>query len=135
MNKKNNKNSNFTAFKTFGLTILIGTLLLSLPISNMNGNWTPPLSALFTSTSATCVTGLIVQDTGTYFSIFGQLIILALIQIGGLGIMTMGTIILTLIGRRLKLEDTEVVMRALGYEKSKGLKGLLRATIRYTLCF
>jgi len=135
MNRKNNKNSNFIAFKTFGLTILIGAMLLSLPISNMNGKWTPPLSALFTSTSATCVTGLIVRDTGTYFSTFGQLIILALIQVGGLGIMTMGTIILTLIGRRLKLEDTEVVMNALGYEKFKGLKGLLKATIYYTLCF
>jgi len=135
MNRKKNKNSNFIAFKTFGLTILIGTLLLSLPISNMNGKWTPPLSALFTSTSATCVTGLIVRDTGTYFSTFGQLVILALIQVGGIGIMTMGTIILTLIGRRLTLEDTEVVMNALGYNKFKGLKVLLKATIYYTLSF
>jgi trk system potassium uptake protein TrkH len=129
------RNSNFIAFKTFGLTILIGTLLLSLPISNMNGNWTPPLTALFTSTSATCVTGLIVRDTGSYFSSFGKFIIIALIQIGGLGIMTMGTIILTLIGRRLKLQDSDVVMNALGYDKFKGLKNLLKLTIYYTLFF
>ena len=133
--KDKKKNSNFIAFKTFGLTILIGTLLLSLPISNMHGNWTPPLTALFTATSATCVTGLIVQDTGTYFSSFGKFIILALIQIGGLGIMTMGTIILTLIGRRLRLSDTDVVMNALGYGKFKGLKNLLKLTICYTLFF
>ncbi len=135
MNIKNNKNSNFIAFKTFGLTILVGTMLLSLPISNMDGKWIPPLTALFTSTSATCVTGLIVRDTGTYFSTFGQLVILALIQLGGIGIMTMGTVILTFIGRRLTLEDTEVVMNALGYEKFKGLKDLLKATIYYTLTF
>jgi trk system potassium uptake protein len=135
MNIKNNKNSNFVAFKTFGLTILIGTMLLSLPISNVDGKWIPPLTALFTSTSATCVTGLIVRDTGTYFSTFGQLVILTLIQLGGLGIMTMGTIILTFIGRRLTLDDTEVVMNALGYEKFRGLKELLRATIYYTLTF
>ena len=68
--------------------IFAGALLLMLPISSQKGVWTPFLEALFTSTSASCVTGLVVHDTGTYWSLFGQMIILLLIQIGGLGIIT-----------------------------------------------
>ncbi|MBC7195232.1 MAG: hypothetical protein H5U37_06215, partial [Caldisericia bacterium] len=66
------------------LIIIIGAILLTLPISSKNGNWTNPINALFTASSATCVTGLVVLDTGTYYSFFGHLIILLLIQIGGL---------------------------------------------------
>jgi trk system potassium uptake protein TrkH len=67
----------------FLVLIAIGTVLLLLPFSTANGDWNSPLVALFTATSAVCVTGLIVVDTGTYFSNFGEFIILALIQIGG----------------------------------------------------
>ena len=72
----------------FAAVILIGAFLLMLPISSKEGVVTPFSDALFTSTSAVCVTGLIVQDTATYWSYFGQAIILVLIQIGGLGVVT-----------------------------------------------
>lgn len=73
---------------SFLLIILAGTLLLTLPFASSSGTWTPLPDALFTATSATCVTGLIVYDTATYFSVFGQIVIIALIQIGGLGLAT-----------------------------------------------
>ena len=76
----------------FALLILVGALLLNLPISSKNGEQIGFLNALFTSTSAVCVTGLIVVDTATYWSIFGQVIIIILIQIGGLGFMTVTTL-------------------------------------------
>ncbi|MDO5732580.1 MAG: potassium transporter TrkG [Eubacteriales bacterium] len=74
---------------SFALIILLGTLLLILPISSNRGQWTNPAEALFTATSATCVTGLVVHDTASYFSSFGQVVILLLIQIGGLGLATL----------------------------------------------
>ena len=70
----------------FAGVILLGALLLMLPISTTGGNVTPFNETLFTATSAVCVTGLVVQDTGSYWSTFGQAVILALIQIGGLGV-------------------------------------------------
>ncbi len=73
---------------SFAGAIIIGTLLLMLPQATISGGNASAVDALFTATSATCVTGLIVKDTAGYFSIFGQLVILFLIQIGGLGIMT-----------------------------------------------
>ena len=78
---------------TFFFTIFIGSLLLLLPAATSQGEETSLLGAIFTSTSATCVTGLIVYDTGMHFTLFGQLIILALIQIGGLGIMTISVLL------------------------------------------
>ena len=68
--------------------ILIGTFLLSLPIASRSGQWTPVLDALFTATSASCVTGLVIYDTYSYWSLFGQIIILLLLLVGALGIMT-----------------------------------------------
>ena len=70
------------------MAILVGALLLMLPLSSSSGNWTPFKDALFTSTSAVCVTGLVVYDTATYWSLFGQAVILLLIQLGGLGIIS-----------------------------------------------
>jgi len=92
--------------------IAVGTFLLMLPISLASGEWNSPLTALFTATSAVCVTGLIVVDTGTYFSAFGQGVVLTLIQLGGLGYMSATTLLLLLIGRRLGLKDT---MQALAF--------------------
>jgi trk system potassium uptake protein TrkH len=76
----------------FALIILIGALILTLPVSNKNGESLPFLSALFTSASATCVTGLVVCDTWSQFTLFGQAVILLLIQIGGLGFMTVAVL-------------------------------------------
>ncbi|MFW6282035.1 MAG: potassium transporter TrkG, partial [bacterium] len=78
--------------------ILIGTILLTLPIATTADGGLDIISALFTATSATCVTGLIVLNTSTAFTIFGQLVIMILIQIGGLGIMTMSTMIAFIVG-------------------------------------
>jgi trk system potassium uptake protein TrkH len=73
---------------SFFVFIVIGTILLMLPVATIDGNGTSLIDAIFTSTSAICVTGLIVQDTAVYFSRFGHIVILTLMQIGGLGIMT-----------------------------------------------
>lgn len=89
----------------FLAVIAIGTLLLMLPFATHDGSWNNPLVALFTSTSAVCVTGLIVVDTGSYFSFWGQLIILLLIQVGGLGYMTTTTFLILLLGRRFDLRQ------------------------------
>lgn len=82
---------------------LLGMLLLMLPISSESGSWTAPETALFTSTSAVCVTGLVVVDTATYWSGFGEAVVLALIQIGGLGIMTAASLLGLLVARRMGL--------------------------------
>ena len=83
----------------FAGVILLGSLLLCLPISTRSGEWASYLDALFTATTSVCVTGLVTQDTGTYWSLFGQIVILILIQIGGMGVMTVA-IMLGLIFRR-----------------------------------
>ena len=83
----------------FLVVILIGGLLLMLPISSADGAFADPIDALFTATSATCVTGLIVRDTATEWSMFGKGVILALIQIGGLGFMSMAMLVSALIKR------------------------------------
>ena len=80
----------------FAAVILSASVLLMLPISSRNGDWTPFLTALFTATTSTCVTGLTVVDTYTYWSLFGQIIILMLIQVGGVGFITLAISALTL---------------------------------------
>ena len=85
--------------------ITLGSLLLMMPFSVTSGTWGDPITALFTTTSAVCVTGLAVVDTGTYFSALGQGILLLLIQVGGLGYMTATTFLLLLLGRRFGLRD------------------------------
>ena len=82
----------------FAAVIAVGTALLMLPFATARGDGAPFVIALFTSTSAVCVTGLAVVDTGTYWSPFGQVVILLLIQVGGLGIMTLASIGLVLLG-------------------------------------
>ena len=72
---------------SFAAVIFVGTLLLCLPFSSASGTWTNPLNALFTATTSTCVTGLVVYDTSAHWSFFGQVVILSLIQIGGIGSM------------------------------------------------
>ena len=88
---------------SFAAVILVGTLLLMLPVSSRTGAFTPFLDCLFTATSSTCVTGLVVHDTYAYWSAFGQCVILALIQIGGLGLVTLTTFFNIAIGRKLGL--------------------------------
>ncbi|MEV2276582.1 potassium transporter TrkG [Nocardiopsis sp. NPDC049922] len=87
----------------FALAILVGTALLSLPIATQTGEATPFVEALFTATSAVCVTGLVVVDTSGHWSTFGEVVILALIQVGGFGIMALATVLTLVVGRKLGL--------------------------------
>jgi trk system potassium uptake protein TrkH len=99
-----------TALGSFAAAIFIGAVLLCLPVSSAEGIWTHPVDALFTSTSAVCVTGLIVKDTPVYWSTFGELVILVLIQVGGLGIMTVGAFLVIILRNRLSLGFRSVMM-------------------------
>ena len=90
-----------TVMVGFAVVIAIGTLVLMTPLAAEAGTSTDALTALFTATSATCVTGLVTVDTATHWSTFGEVVILAMIQIGGLGVMSLGTLLVMLIGRRL----------------------------------
>ena len=116
----------------FIMIIFVGAVLLSLPISTIDGKGAPFLIALFTSTSATCVTGLVLVDVGTYFSIFGQLIILFLIQVGGLGFMTFATLIAIILGRKITLKDRMVLQEALNKGTLEGVVRLVRQVIEIT---
>ena len=97
---------------SFAAVILVGTLLLMLPVSSRAGAFTPFLDCLFTATSSTCVTGLVVHDTYAYWSAFGQCVILALIQIGGLGLVTLTTFFNIAIGRKLGLRGMHLAQES-----------------------
>lgn len=115
----------------FALIILAGALLLMLPIANRGGRTIPFINALFTSASAACVTGLVVYDTATEFTFFGQLVILLLIQIGGLGFMTVGGWVLSLLRRRIGLVGRTFLMESVS---SLQLGGVVRLVRRIALC-
>jgi trk system potassium uptake protein TrkH len=117
----------------FALLILIGAVLLVLPISHATGEVTPLMDALFTSTSAVCVTGLTIQDTGTYWSFFGQAVILVLIQLGGLGFMSGATIMILIFGQRIGLRERLFIGTAVGASKLGGLGSLLKYITLFTL--
>ncbi|HIK19350.1 MAG TPA: ATPase [Leptolyngbyaceae cyanobacterium M33_DOE_097] len=120
----------------FLAVITFGTLLLSMPFASTEA-WTREhvLVALFTATSAVCVTGHVVVDTGSYFSPFGQATILSLIQIGGLGYMTATTFLLLLLGRRFKLRDKIAVQQSFDRTEIEGSAQLIRSIIGLTLIF
>lgn len=99
---------------SFIIAIALGTLVLCLPIASASGNWTSPLVALFTATSAVCLTGLVLVDTATAWSPFGHVVILVLIQLGGLGFMTGASLAFILLGRRLSLNERLIVREAVG---------------------
>ncbi|WP_235950239.1 TrkH family potassium uptake protein [Paenibacillus apii] len=105
----------------FAIPILLGALLLALPISSSTGNSVGWLNAWFTSTSAVCVTGLVVLDTGTAFSPFGQIVILCLIQIGGLGFMTFGVLIAVVMGRRIGLKERLLIQESANSVTTQGV--------------
>ncbi|MFM7426169.1 MAG: TrkH family potassium uptake protein [Elainella sp.] len=117
----------------FVAVILIGTLLLMLPISQADGVWGDFVTALFTSTSAVCVTGLVVVDTGSHFSFLGQFFIMGLIQVGGLGYMTATTFLLLLLGRRFGLRDKVAIQQSLDKQGLSGVDQLLKSIIAVTL--
>ncbi len=112
--------------------ILIGGVLLSIPQATASGKNTSLLDALFTSASASCVTGLIVVNTAEHWSLFGQVIILLLIQIGGLGIMTMATIVSLIAGKKISLKERLIIKEQMNQETLSGLVKLIRYVIFLT---
>ena len=130
------KKNRFTSFQIiilgFIAIILIGALLLRLPVSSKAGIITPFNEALFTSTSAVCVTGLVVQDTATYWSWFGQGIILVLIQIGGLGVITIAVSFALLSGRKISLMQRSVMQEAISAPKVGGIVRLTGFVLKGT---
>lgn len=112
--------------------ILLGTILLMLPVASRTGQVTSFGDALFTSTSAVCVTGLVVQDTGTYWSVFGQGIILLLIQIGGMGVITVAAAFFMLSGRKISLMQRSTMQEAISAPKVGGIVRLTGFVIKIT---
>lgn len=110
----------------FALVIALGTVLLSLPVSSQTGERVPVLDACFTATTATCVTGLVTVDTGDTWSLFGQCVILFLMQIGGLGFMTITTMMLMLMGKRITLRERLLIQESLNEDALQGLVALTR---------
>lgn len=116
----------------FAAMIVLGALLLMLPVSSRSGQFTPFVDALFTATSAVCVTGLVVLDTGTHWSPFGQGVILALFQIGGFGFMTSTTLLMMAIGRRIGLRERLLIGEAMGVSRPGGLVRIVRRIAIFT---
>lgn len=119
----------------FSAVILVGTLLLMLPVSTKNDVVTPFSEALFTSTSAVCVTGLVVQDTASYWSGFGQFIILLLIQIGGMGVVTVAASFALVSGRKISLMQRSTMQEAISAPAVGGIVRLTSFIIKATLLF
>lgn len=120
---------------TFAAIILLGAVLLSLPAASRTGEATPPLDALFTATSATCVTGLIVRDTYTHWSLFGHIVILCLIQIGGLGFMSFVSVFFFVVRRRIGLRERLLIMQSMSLNEVEGVVALIRRVLLGTLLF
>ncbi|WP_028594076.1 TrkH family potassium uptake protein [Paenibacillus assamensis] len=117
----------------FAFIILLGAFLLMLPISNADGKTLSFIDALFTATSAACVTGLVVVDTGTHFTMFGQIVLLMLIQIGGLGFMTMATMFAIAFRKKISLRERLILQEAMNQGSMEGIVRLIRKVIGYAL--
>lgn len=119
----------------FFCIILIGTLLLMTPLASRAGTWTDFLTALFTSTSATCVTGLVVTNTYLHWSLFGQIIIITLIQIGGLGFITFGFGFSMFLRKKITLQQRGLLKESVNVVNTGGIVRLARLILQGTLLF
>ncbi|SFA91106.1 MULTISPECIES: TrkH family potassium uptake protein [unclassified Bacillus (in: firmicutes)] len=117
----------------FAAIILIGAFLLTTSMATVDGKGLTFLDALFTATSATCVTGLVVVDTGSTFTIFGELVILTLIQVGGLGFMTFATFFAFLLGKRISLKERILLQESLNNMSIEGIVRLAKRIIIFTV--
>ncbi|MDY3225881.1 MAG: TrkH family potassium uptake protein [Candidatus Faecousia sp.] len=133
LRKKNQLTSFQIIILGFSGVILLGTLLLMLPAASQSREPTSFGDALFTSTSAVCVTGLVVHDTGTYWSSFGQIVIMLLIQIGGMGVITVAASFAMISGRRISLMQRSTMQEAISAPKVGGIVRLTGFIIRATL--
>lgn len=119
----------------FALVILVGSWLLMLPVSVRPGVTVHYIDALFTSTSAVCVTGLIAIDTYDHFTVFGQAVVAALIQIGGLGVTSVGVGLILAAGRKVSFKGRLLVKEALNVDSFSGMVRLVKSVLKVTLCF
>jgi len=119
----------------FIAVIAVGALLLLMPFSTSDGTWSDPITALFTSTSAVCVTGLSVVDVGKYYSFWGQFFLVLLVQVGGLGYMTATTFLLLLLGRRFGLKDKIAIQQSLDKSGLHGVVQLVQSILATTVLF
>lgn len=119
----------------FFLIIVTGTILLMLPIASRDGHSAGFLNALFTSTSSTCVTGLVVVDTYTNWTLFGQVVILSLIQIGGLGFITIGMFLSIFLKRKIGLKERNLIQESVNTLQISGLVRLVKKIVCYTIVF
>ncbi len=119
----------------FASVIILGTILLSLPFTAKEGIHISILDALFTSTSAVCVTGLVVVDTADSFNVIGQTIVALLIQIGGLGVSSVGVGFILLAGKRVTFRERVLIKESMNLESMKGIVKIVRAVLIMTLCF
>ncbi len=118
----------------FLAVILIGTFLLCLPISSQDGKWFSFVDSLFTSTSAVCVTGLITVDTAVHFTIFGQVVIMILIQIGGLGFITLTSLIFLIIGKKITYQNRITIQESLNQDKNQGIVKMVKNIVILVFC-
>ncbi len=126
------KNPYLVFFFGFAVVIFIGSVLLSMPFASQNGQGVGFINALFTSASATCVTGLIVVNTATHWTVFGKVVIIILIQIGGLGVMTMTAMISFFIGKRISLKTRVLIMEERNADELQGVVRLTKNILIYT---
>ena len=124
-----------TIMASFLLVIFVGALLLTLPISSKDGQFTNFLDALFTATSATCVTGLIVFDTYEKWTSFGQVVVLALIQIGGLGLVTLTSFFSLAIGRKMGLRSMQLAQESVNSSGLENVGKMVRSVVKISMFF
>ena len=117
----------------FLAVILLGTVLLALPIAAKNGQSIGLFDSLFTSTSAVCVTGLVVVDTGTTFSLFGQIVLIVLIQVGGLGFMVFATMLMVMLGRKISIRGRMLIRESMNASSLSDLGSLTRLYLLLSL--
>lgn len=119
----------------FALAILLGCLLLMLPFATADGQGAPFSDALFTATSAVCVTGLVVHDTAAYWSVFGKLVLITLIQIGGMGVVTMAVALYSISGKRVSLKQRSTMVESISGQRLEGIVALTGFIVKMTLVF
>lgn len=119
----------------FLMIILLGTVLLMTPVASADNTGISFVDSLFTSTSAVCVTGLVCVDPGVEFSLFGQIVLAVLIQIGGLGITSIGVIIILAAGGRFSMKSQRLIKEALNLSSGRGIKGVVQAVLYVTVAF
>lgn len=117
----------------FVILILTGSVLLSLPFASADGRATPYIDALFTATTSSCVTGLVTVVTGQHWSLFGQAVILVMIQLGGLGVVSFTTLLLMIAGKRIQLKQRMLIQEAYGFDTLTGMVRMVRKMIWGTL--